>query len=402
MNILIILTSIPMNTPSFLWPAALPKWRTLAMVALAGFTISGGSKAADALPAKDDVLKAMVLANNHFMAKWPTPGCSDCLPGKRPSNIWTRAVYFEGALALHRINKDPAIRNYAEGWGSFHEWGFRKGDVTQNPDDQCAGQAYIELYQLDDTHKEKLEHIRANLENWTTQPKLDYYAWIDTLQMSMPCFAKLGVLDNKPVYFDKMSALYDYSKTTLGLYNSEDHLWWRDAKFKPPFTTPGGKNCYWSRGNGWVIAALARTLDVLPADDPHYAEYLKTFKEMSAALLALQRDDGFWNVSLADPNDFGGPETTGTSLFVFGMAWGINKGHLPADTYLPATLKAWNAITSKALHPDGFLGYVQGTGDKPSDGQPVTYDSKTDFDDYGLGCFLLAGSEVHTLKPAAK
>jgi rhamnogalacturonyl hydrolase YesR len=226
---------------------------------------------------------------------------------------------------------------------------------------------------------------------------VDYYGWIDTLQMSMPNFTRLGVLDVKKAYLDKMYALYDYSKTTLGLYNAEDHLWWRDPKFKPPFKTPNGKQCYWSRGNGWVFAALVRVLDVLPAEDPHYAEYLKVFKEMAGALLPLQREDGFWNVSLADPNDFGGPETTGSALFIYGMAWGVRKGHLAANDYLPAVVKGWNAIASKALHPDGSLGYVQGTGDEPSDGQPVTYDSVPDFDDYGLGCFLLGGSEVYAL-----
>ena len=45
-----------------------------------------------------------------------------------------------------------------------------------------------------------------------------------------------------------------------------------------------------------------------------------------------------------------------------------------------------------------FLGWVQGTGKEPKDGQPVSYTSKPDFEDYGLGCFLLAGSEVYKLK----
>ncbi len=341
----------------------------------------------------------MKLSNDCFMQKWPVAGCKDCLPGKRPSNIWTRAVYFEGALALYRINKDPVIEKYSVDWGNFHDWGIRKGDITENPDDQCAGQNYIELYQLDTSKSERLAHIRSNLEYWMKSPKLDYFTWIDTLQMSMPCFVKLGVLDKNTAYFDKMFALYDYSKTKLGLYNPEDRLWWRDANYKPPFTTSNGKPCYWSRGNGWVVAALARTLEALPLNDPHRSEYLQMFKGMCGALLPLQREDGFWNVSLADPNDFGGPETTGTALFIYGMAWGINHGHLSADTYLPSITNGWDAITRKALHPDGVLGYVQGTGHQPSDGQPVTYDSIPDFDDFGLGCFLLAGSEVYALDP---
>jgi len=45
-----------------------------------------------------------------------------------------------------------------------------------------------------------------------------------------------------------------------------------------------------------------------------------------------------------------------------------------------------------------MMGFVQGTGKEPKDGQPVDYDNIPDFEDYGLGCFLLAGSEVYKMK----
>ena len=119
---------------------------------------------------------------------------------------------------------------------------------------------------------------------------------------------------------------------------------------------------------------------------------------MSAALIKLQREDGFWNVSLHDATHFGGKETSGTSLFTYGFAWGINNGILDKSVYKPAVVKAWNAMTKDVVHPDGMLGFVQGTGKEPKDGQPVNYDHIPDFEDYGLGCFLLAGSEVYKLK----
>ena len=70
---------------------------------------------------------------------------------------------------------------------------------------------------------------------------------------------------------------------------------------------------------------------------------------------------------------------------------------LDKKEYLPVLLKAWNAMVQDAVHPDGCLGYVQGTGKEPKDGQPVTYDKIPDFEDYGIGCFLLAGTEVYKL-----
>jgi rhamnogalacturonyl hydrolase YesR len=147
-----------------------------------------------------------------------------------------------------------------------------------------------------------------------------------------------------------------------------------------------------------VYAALARVLDIIPADEDHRAEYLADFCDMSEALRKCQREDGFWNVSLHDPTHFGGKESSGTSLFVYGMAWGINNGILDRKTYLPVLSKAWNALEKEAVHDNGFLGWVQGTGKEPKDSQPVTYDKIPDFEDFGIGCFLLGASEMYKLQ----
>ncbi|MBQ1221846.1 MAG: glycoside hydrolase family 88 protein, partial [Alistipes sp.] len=76
----------------------------------------------------------------------------------------------------------------------------------------------------------------------------------------------------------------------------------------------------------------------------------------------------------------------------------MNNGLLSRDEFLAPTLKAWNAMVEECVHENGFLGYVQGTGKEPKDGQPVAYDSVPDFEDYGTGCFLLAGTEIYRLK----
>jgi rhamnogalacturonyl hydrolase YesR len=333
------------------------------------------------------------------MKKWPDPGAIIVTDRPRPSNIWTRATYYEGLLALYRINRDPNVYQYAVEWGTFHNWGLRNGNTTRNADDQCCGQAYIELYQID-PQPDRIVNITTCINNMVNSPKIDDWWWVDAIHMAMPVFAKLGVLHQNTTYFDKMYELYHYTKTqhgTNGLYNPRDHLWWRDKDFEPPYREPNGEACYWSRGNGWVFAGLARVLDVLPTSDPHRSEYIQDFQDMAAALKAIQRSDGFWNVSLHDPRHYGGPETSGTAFFTYGMAWGINKGLLSAGDYQPIVLKARNGLTHDALHPGGFLGDVQGTGKQPSDGQPVTYESVPDHDDFGVGAFFLAGSEVYAL-----
>jgi unsaturated rhamnogalacturonyl hydrolase len=356
--------------------------------------------AAQELPKPDAVLAKMRTANAWFMKEWPDPGKVIVTNRARPSNIWTRAVYYEGLMALNSIDRNPSYIDYAVRWGEAHKWNLRDNDdSTRNADNQCAGQTYVMLYQLD-PKPERIAHLQHSLEGMLAGDKADDWNWIDAVQMAMPLFIQFGGLKNDPRYFEKAHALYTFTKTKhggQGLYDPADKLWWRDKDFLPPYKEPNGRNCYWSRGNGWVVVALARVLELLPANAPHRSEYEQDLKDMCDALAKVQREDGFWNVSLHDPKNFGGRETSGTACFVFGMAWGIRHNLLPADKYRPIVTKAWNALANDAVHPDGYLGYVQGTGKQPSEGQPVSYDSKPDFTDYGLGCFLLAGSEVYRL-----
>ena len=351
------------------------------------------------LSAEKDILEPMSLANAYFMGKWPDPGKPIVTDRSRPSNIWTRATYYEGLMALYGADPRPAYYEYAVAWGKAHQWGLNGGIETRNADNQCCGQTYIDLYRID-PKPERIQDIKTSIDNMVNSDKTDDWWWIDALQMAMPVFSRLGVLSGDDRYFDKMYTLYSDTKTRQGgqgLYNPKDHLWWRDKDFDPPYTEPNGEDCYWSRGNGWVLAAHARVLDLLPVTDPHRAEYIQTFRDMAAALLAVQRPDGFWNVSLHDPDHYGGKELSGTAFFVYGFAWGVRNGYLEREVYLPAAVKGWKGMVQEALHPNGFLGYVQGTGKQPSDGQPVTYDSVPNFEDYGLGAFLLAGSEMYKL-----
>lgn len=353
------------------------------------------------LPDQKETLNTLIKVNKHYMKNNPDCTLPCFVKGKmRPSNIWTRTVYYEGLLALYSIYPDTEYYAYAYQWGDFHKWGMWRGTTTRHADNYACGQVYIDMYNLC-PKPEILLNVKSNLNMLVNTPQINEWWWIDAIQMGMPGFAKMGKLTGEQKYFDKMWQMYEYTRNQHGehgMFNQKDGLWWRDQDFDPPYKEPNGEDCYWSRGNGWVYAALVRVLDEIPANEVHRQDYINDFLTMSKAIKACQREDGFWNVSLHDPNHFGGKELTGTSLFVYGMAWGIRNGLLDRDEYLPIVLKAWNAMVKDAVHPDGFLGYVQGTGKEPKDGQPVTYDSKPDFDDFGTGCFLLAGSEIYKLK----
>ncbi|GAB3537676.1 glycoside hydrolase family 88 protein [Pontibacter brevis] len=356
---------------------------------------------AERLPKKKKVLKTLTLANDYFMQKWPDPGKEIVTNKTRPSNIWTRGIYYIGLMELYEADPQKRYYDYAVDWGQKHNWGLTGGNHVRHADYQTCGQTYIELYKID-PKPERIRSIKASVDNMVNSTKSDDWDWIDALMMAMPLYVQLGEIypADAPAYHAKMYDLYNATKTEIGggLYNSQDGLWWRDADFVPPYKEPNGEDCYWSRGNGWVVGALVRVLERLPKDAPHRDEYEKTYLEMMRALVPLQRPDGFWNVSLHDPNHFGGKETSGTALFTYGMAWGVNNGLLEPKVYNPVITKAWNAMEKEAVNPNGFLSYVQGTGKEPKDGQPVSYTSKPDFEDYGLGCFLLAGTEIMKMK----
>ncbi|MEC3875458.1 glycoside hydrolase family 88/105 protein [Chryseobacterium salviniae] len=354
------------------------------------------------LPNKKEVLEVAERANRYFMNKWPDPGKE--VVGKKvwPSNLWTRAVYYEGLMALYKVDPKKEYYNYALDWSQKHKWDMMRGTYTRNADNQACGQTYLDLYEIDGKkHPERIKYVKMSMDSMIASGKSDDWWWIDALQMGMPIYSKLGRITGDKKYFDKNYEMYAFTKYKHGgngLYNPKDKLWWRDKSFVPPYKEPNGQDCYWSRGNGWVVAALARTLEDTPKSDPHYQEYLQDYKDLLSALVPIQREDGFWNVSLHDPTNFGGKEMTGTALFVYGMAYGINNNLIDKKIYLPVITKAWNAIVKDSVQPNGFLGWVQGTGKEPKDGQPLSVNKEPDFEDYGLGCLLLAASEVYQLK----
>lgn len=127
-----------------------------------------------------------------------------------------------------------------------------------------------------------------------------------------------------------------------------------------------------------------------------YKELKKDFLLMSEGIRKCQRADGFWNPSMVSTN-YEMTETSGTSLFLYGICWGIRQGYLKEKVYRPLADKAWEGMVRTAIHNDGFLGWMQSTGKAPSDGQPLSFDRVPDFEDYGTGCFLLGATEYYRL-----
>lgn len=352
-----------------------------------------------AADAQDTIIRTARQTNDYFMQKYSDPGEDTFVRKRRTSNLWTRAVYYEGLLAFHAIDPQDRYLDYTRRWAEHHQWMPRGGVETTNADNQCCGQAYIEYLQITgggQADMERLKPIRECLDRQMATGRTDYWTWIDAIQMAMPLYVKMYVLTRDRRYLDYAMQSYRWTRNTCGggCFNAKEGLWYRDADYVPPYKEKDGQPCYWSRGNGWVMAALVRSMQLLPTASLEYKELKSDFLRMCRALPKCQRADGYWNVSLHSPATFGGPELTGTALFLYGLCWGVNNGLLKDKAYRTAIRRAWRAIEG-CVHPDGFLGYNQGTGKDPSAGQPVTYTSIPDFEDYGTGCFLLGATEYY-------
>jgi rhamnogalacturonyl hydrolase YesR len=339
------------------------------------------------LPSKSEVLAVMNKVADYAQRQYPA----------NAEAYWEKGVYHIGMMGLSHMSNDDDVLAYTEMFGDYNTWVLDRGKVGNGNRHNrlAAGQSWIEAYhaspeviKIDDTLKEIATQTSLALEVVTSGA----YHTVDSQFMGLPAFAMSGKLDDEDRYFDRLYELFDHTKTTLKLYDTWAHLYYRDKSYiYPAKQTPNGKKVFWSRGNGWALGALARILRDLPATHPDRQTYVTTLQQMSAALKAVQRSDGFWNMSLYDPTHYPGPETSGTALFVYGIAWGINHGLLDKTTYKPVVAKGWNAMVTTAVHPDGQLGYVQGVGQQPVPPSQVTYGSSADF---GVGVFLLAGSEV--------
>lgn len=311
---------------------------------------------------------------------------------------WTQAAFYTGVMALAGIADSPKYANAMRAMGERNQW--RPGLRPGHADDYAVVATYAQLYRLDKDRKQLAPGLA--LFDFLARRKYDEpltwgdgiesreLAWCDALFMGPPAMAAMSVATGDRKYLDLANRLW--WKTTDFLYDREERLYYRDSRFFEP-REKNGKKVFWSRGNGWVYAGLARMLQDMPEDYPDRARYVSLFRDMSEKIAAVQGADGYWRSSLLDPDSRPNPETSGTGFFTYGLAWGINRGVLPRGAYEPHVRRGWEAL-GKAVHADGMLGWVQRIGDQPG----ATTADTTEV--YGVGALLLAGSEVHAMAGA--
>lgn len=233
-----------------------------------------------------------------------------------------------------------------------------------------------------------MEPTRRQFDTIMTGNKKDdwHWNWCDALFMAPPVWTRLSKITGDDKYLQYMD--YQYRKTYDSLWDGEENLFFRDKSYLD-VKEKNGRKLFWSRGNGWVFGGLALMLPDMPEKWQGKEFYLDIFKKMAMVLKETQRQDGTWSSGiLGNETDYPDKETSGTSFFAFGLAWGMNQGILDRATYEPVLWKAWSAL-EKSVTKNGMLGYVQPVGAAPGE-------SFKDFTElYGTGAFLAAGSEVY-------
>lgn len=341
----------------------------------------------------DDVKRVIRKANDRWQRKNPKHGDA----------FWNRAVYHVGNMEAYDITREPAYLRFSQAWAEHNQW---KGARSDEParwrytygetdefvlfgDWQVCFQVYMKLHALDPSPR-KIARTREVMAYQMTTPQTDYIWWSDGLFMVMPTMTMLHGITGEDVYLAKLRQYFDYARELM--YDAEAGLFFRDAKYVFPKhkSNNGGKD-FWSRGNGWVFAALPRVIDGLPKDHKDRDHYLGIFRAMAASLAACQQDEGYWTRSLLDPGHAPGRETSGTAFFACGFLWGLRHGVLDTATYGPVARKAWDFLTTTALQEDGTVGYIQPIGERAIPGQVVDARSTADF---GVGAYLMAAAEM--------
>jgi len=301
---------------------------------------------------------------------------------------WTFAALYDGLFAASKTTGDPKYHDAVLHFAERSDWTLLN-DRFPHADDQAFGQAYLDLY-LEDKKPVRMADTKAIMDRLVVRPddpdKLLWW-WCDALFMSPPVLLRMYEITHDKKYLDYMD--HEWWLTSGSLYNQENHLYFRDSRY---FTQKqaNGKPIFWSRGNGWVMGALVNVLRLLPADYPSRPKYVAQFREMAAEIAAIQSPDGLWRSGLLDPDAYDLPEVSGSAFFTFGIAYGINEKILDRKTYLPVVEKSWKGMLTH-IYADGRLGSIQ-----PIDGQPGKFKPSASYV-YGVGGFLLAGSEMHRL-----
>ena len=359
------------------------------------------------------LLACLLGATTLYAKRWTTNEVKDVIrkvntywQTNNPAEVrsfWDNAAYHTGNMEVYKLLQDQQMLDYSIRWAEHNQW---KGATEADPanwkykqygegqdyvlfgDWQICFQTYIDLYNLSPDEK-KVARAKEVMGYEADSKVHDYWWWADALYMVMPVMTKMYKLTGDEKYLRKLYENILYSDSIMLDY--ETRLYFRDGKYiYPKHKTASGKKDFWARGDGWVLAGLAKVLQDMPETYVRQPFFIEKYVNLARAVKKTQQSQGHWTRSIMDPKQAPGYETSGTAFFCYGLLWGVNHGYLSKTEFGPTIEKAWRYLTTVALQKDGKIGYVQPIGERAIPGQTVNADSQANF---GVGAFLLAACE---------
>jgi unsaturated rhamnogalacturonyl hydrolase len=209
--------------------------------------------------------------------------------------------------------------------------------------------------------------------------------WLDDLFMSVPALAQMGRLTGERKYYDE--ACKQVLSFARRMFNRERgvymHGWVESMTEHPEFR--------WARANGWAFMTEVELLEVLPENHPQRPQVLELLRAHAKGLAALQSGSGFWHQLLDREDSY--LETSATAIYTYAFARAVNRGWIDATAYAPATLLAWNAVSTRVNARGQIEGTCVGTG-MAFDPTFYYFRPVSPYAAHGYGPVLLAGAEV--------
>ena len=306
------------------------------------------------------------------------------------------------AYVDHYVTPDGNIRTYRQD--------------EYNIDQINAGKLLFPMYRetgepryrqaIDKLREQLRHHPRTNEGGFWHKQIYPYQMWLDGIYMGSVFYAEYGATFDEPDLFDDVA----FQFITIEKHTRDPqpgllyHAW--DESRQMPWSNPetGCSPHFWSRAIGWYVMAIVDVLDLFPADHPIRPELVAILERTLTAVTRYQDPTtGIWWQVLDQGNRPGNYlEASGTSMFIYAIAKGVQKGYLPKK-WLATAQKGFQGLLNHLVTEDD-TGHVDlhgicstaGLGGTPyRDGSFEYYVNEPIItnDLHGVGAFLLAAVE---------
>ncbi|KAJ5035611.1 uncharacterized protein L3040_008076 [Drepanopeziza brunnea f. sp. 'multigermtubi'] len=345
--------------------------------------------------------------------------------GVAPTNAYTTSAFYSGVMLAYNRTGDAKI-DYVNRQIDMLLYPAWDGSIvlyngSNSIDDIRIGHSFLDIYeatgkdiylQAAQLLKDQIDSSRRTAAGGFFHRYPDYVnqMWLDGIYMLDVFYARWAskfehgnttAWDDIANQYDLIDAGTTSHRATLGLpvhgFDFSKRAVWAD-----PVT--GAAPHVWSRAVGWYIMALVDTLDYFPASHPGRARLLRYLQSVADAVVAAQdpRTKGWWVVMT--PGWEGKPgnyvESTGTSMFVYGLLKALRLGYIKGGRYKRSALQGYALMTETFVseaepHGGVDLDWAVQTGSLSSNGTFEYYVSIPIFqnDLKGVAPFMFAAFE---------